>query len=202
VYTENDYFASFGGFGPLNDPALVGFVVLDTPRGGFYYGGLVSAPVFSRIMADALAYLRVPPDDDPWEARRDELKAKADKDAVRRKSKPKRKDDESSDDPPATMATLAGQVPDVRGQSARGGVAGLVARGYRARVDGSGIVVRQSPPPGTPLAAGQACTLRMGLPEELVEEGRKERAAEAAASVALVAASGPAPIPASARRRH
>jgi cell division protein FtsI/penicillin-binding protein 2 len=50
IYTEHEYFSSFGGFGPLRDPALVGFVVLDTPRGDVYYGGLVAAPVFSRIM--------------------------------------------------------------------------------------------------------------------------------------------------------
>ena len=33
TYTDDEYFASFGGFGPLRDPALVGLVVLDTPRG-------------------------------------------------------------------------------------------------------------------------------------------------------------------------
>ena len=95
VYTENEYFSSFGGFGPLRDPALVGFVVLDTPRGNVYYGGLVAAPVFARIMADALAYRRVPPDDDPWAARRDELKAKAEKESPRSAGKrPSAKDDE------------------------------------------------------------------------------------------------------------
>jgi hypothetical protein len=39
--------------------------MLDSPRGDAHSGGAVAAPVFGRIMADALAYLRVPPDEDP-----------------------------------------------------------------------------------------------------------------------------------------
>ena len=178
-YTQNEYFASFGGFGPLHEPALVGFVLLDTPRGGFYYGGQVAAPVFSRIMADALTYLRVPPDDDPWEARREELERQAEKEALARnrlKPRPKSGVDEKPG-PPALLVTAPGQVPDVRGRTLREAVAGLVARGYRARVEGDGVVVRQSPMPGTGLAWGQACTLRLGSPNELLEEGRAERAA-------------------------
>jgi membrane peptidoglycan carboxypeptidase len=204
VYTENEYFASFGGFGPLHDPALVGFVVLDTPRGGFYYGGLVSAPVFSRIMADALAYLRIPPDDDPWDARRVELQTKAQKDAAKPHPKAKPKSDAIGDDKPTLIVTGPGQVPDLRGKTAREAVAGLVAHGYRARMDGEGIVVRQSPTAGTVLSAGQACTLHLGELAEILEDERRARAdADAKAPPALVAAARP-PQPTSkdARKRR
>jgi len=37
-------------------------VVIDEPSGGAYYGGLVAAPVFSRVMSGALRLLDVPPD--------------------------------------------------------------------------------------------------------------------------------------------
>jgi cell division protein FtsI/penicillin-binding protein 2 len=176
-YTSNEYFASFGGFGPLRDPALVGFVVLDTPRGGLYYGGLVAAPVFSRIMADALAYERVPPDDDPWEARRDALKAQAEKDATRKKPKqePKR-EEKGAHDAPTLLVTTTGQVPDLRGKTARDAVASLVARGYRTRIEGAGVVVRQAPSAGTVLAAGQACTLHLGEFAQVLEDERLARA--------------------------
>jgi len=173
VYTTNEYFASFGGFGPLRNPALVGFVVLDTPRGGFYYGGLVAAPVFSRIMADALTYLRVAPDDDPWEARRDELKAQADKDAAKHRAKHEAK---TVDGAPTLLATTPGQVPDLRGMTARGAVASLVARGYRARLDGTGVVVRQLPTAGTTLQTGKACALHLGDASEILEDERRARA--------------------------
>ena len=200
VYTTNEYFASFGGFGPLRDPALVGFVVLDTPRGGFYYGGLVAAPVFSRMMADALSYLRVAPDDDPWEAHRDELKARADKDAVEHRSKR----DAKADDAPTLLATSPGQVPDLRGKTAREAVASLIARGYRARIEGTGVVVRQLPLPGTSLPTGKTCALRLGDAAEILEDERRARdAAEVRPSASLLATARPAPgMPRGTRKRR
>jgi len=56
------YVASFVGFAPVSDPRLVVAVMIDEPSAGKYYGGLVAAPVFSRIVGDALRSLRVPPD--------------------------------------------------------------------------------------------------------------------------------------------
>lgn len=181
-YTISDYYASFGGFGPLRDPALVGFVVLDTPRGGFYYGGLVAAPVFSRIMADALAYLRVAPDDDPWEARRVELEARAEK----RRAK---KDDQEADGAaPTLLVTSAGQVPDLRGRTSREAVAALIARGYRARIEGVGVVVRQIPSAGSPVSAGQVCTLRLGDSKQILDDERRAKAEPTAKTSATLLA--------------
>jgi cell division protein FtsI (penicillin-binding protein 3) len=37
-------------------------VIVNEPRDGGYYGGTVSAPVFSNVMAGALRLLAVPPD--------------------------------------------------------------------------------------------------------------------------------------------
>lgn len=192
IYTEHEYFSSFGGFGPLRDPALVGFVVLDTPRGDVYYGGLVAAPVFARIMADALAYRRVPPDDDPWAARRDELKAKAEKEAQKRRGKPQPKTDaEDEIDGPTLLATGPGQVPDLRGKAVREAIGDLVARGYRARIEGAGVVVHQVPVPGTALAAGQTCTLRLGDAAEILDEERRARAEAAKTDPTLIASARP-----------
>ena len=47
-YLENEYIASFCGFGPIEDPQAICLVVLDNPR-GVYYGGLVAAPVFRAV---------------------------------------------------------------------------------------------------------------------------------------------------------
>jgi cell division protein FtsI/penicillin-binding protein 2 len=63
-YSDSLYVASFGGFGSVRSPRVAGIVVLDSPRGEIHSGGAVAAPVFGRIMADALTYLRVPPDED------------------------------------------------------------------------------------------------------------------------------------------
>ena len=56
------YIASFVGYAPASDPRLVVAVMIDEPTAGQHYGGQVAAPVFSRIVGDALRALRVPPD--------------------------------------------------------------------------------------------------------------------------------------------
>jgi len=52
---EAEYVASFIGYVPADDPALVLLIAVDGPSQGGYYGGLVAAPAFSRICARILA---------------------------------------------------------------------------------------------------------------------------------------------------
>jgi cell division protein FtsI/penicillin-binding protein 2 len=59
-YSKTDFVASFIGFAPARNPRLLVAVMVDTPRGS-YYGGVVAAPVFQKIVSFALPYLRVPP---------------------------------------------------------------------------------------------------------------------------------------------
>ncbi len=59
-YMKDEYIASFVGFAPADDPALVCIVVVDAPQGYPYYGGWVAAPVFKAIMEDSLRYKGVP----------------------------------------------------------------------------------------------------------------------------------------------
>jgi cell division protein FtsI (penicillin-binding protein 3) len=48
-YTVNDYTASFAGFFPAQDPAVVCLVMIENPRDRGYTGGLAAAPVFKAI---------------------------------------------------------------------------------------------------------------------------------------------------------
>ena len=59
-YSKTDFIASFIGFAPARNPRLLVAVMVDTPRGS-YYGGVVAAPVFQKIVSFALPYLRIPP---------------------------------------------------------------------------------------------------------------------------------------------
>jgi cell division protein FtsI (penicillin-binding protein 3) len=61
LYSKTDYVGSFVGFAPVNAPALTVAVILDSAK-GLHQGGQVSAPVFNRIMQQALEYLNVPHD--------------------------------------------------------------------------------------------------------------------------------------------
>ncbi len=63
-YSDTKYVASFVGFAPARRPRLLVAVMVDEPQGEIY-GGVVAAPAFQKIMAFALPYLRIPPDQPP-----------------------------------------------------------------------------------------------------------------------------------------
>ena len=64
-YEDGAYLSVFAGMAPASNPRLIMVVMIDDPQGKQYYGGLVAAPVFSKVMADALRILDIPPDDLP-----------------------------------------------------------------------------------------------------------------------------------------
>lgn len=76
-YTENAYRSLFAGFGPMSDPRYAIVVVIDEPSKGGYFGGLVSAPVFSKVMSGTLRLMNVPPDNLPPPAPAPEQQATA-----------------------------------------------------------------------------------------------------------------------------
>ncbi len=59
-YQKDRYVGLFAGMAPADNPRLVTVVVIDDPRGEDYYGGLVAAPVFSKVTAAALRLMSVP----------------------------------------------------------------------------------------------------------------------------------------------
>ena len=61
-YADNLYLSSFVGYGPVSNPRYIIAVTIDEPSAGKFYGGEVSAPVFSNVMAQALRLASVPPD--------------------------------------------------------------------------------------------------------------------------------------------
>lgn len=63
-YAARRYQSLFAGFVPVSRPRFVMVVMIDEPGGSAYYGGLVAAPVFARVMSEALRLLNVPPDGD------------------------------------------------------------------------------------------------------------------------------------------
>lgn len=55
------YIGSYVGIAPIDDPEIAVFVMLDEPTGANYYGGVISAPVGSKVMTDILPYLGYEP---------------------------------------------------------------------------------------------------------------------------------------------
>ena len=56
VYSHRDFYATFIGFAPADNPRIAAIVVYDEPRPS-YFGGTVAAPVFREIIENTLKYL-------------------------------------------------------------------------------------------------------------------------------------------------
>ncbi|MCB1611214.1 MAG: penicillin-binding protein 2 [Lysobacterales bacterium] len=63
-YQDKRYISLFAGVAPISAPRLVCVVVINDPSGAAYYGGLVSAPVFGRVVGGALRLMDIPPDNE------------------------------------------------------------------------------------------------------------------------------------------
>jgi cell division protein FtsI (penicillin-binding protein 3) len=61
TYAKGKYIASFVGFTPVENPAVVILVVVNEPRKN-HYGGIVAAPAFKKIALETLNYLNITPD--------------------------------------------------------------------------------------------------------------------------------------------
>ncbi|MGD0960090.1 MAG: penicillin-binding protein 2 [Methylomonas sp.] len=61
-YSDDKYLSVFVGMAPASNPRFIIGIVVDEPTTGQYYGGLVAAPVFSKVMAGVLRIYGVEPD--------------------------------------------------------------------------------------------------------------------------------------------
>ena len=55
---QGKYIASFIGFAPYQDPEYVVYVLVDEPQGA-YYGGVVAAPIASRVFEKIFEYKNI-----------------------------------------------------------------------------------------------------------------------------------------------
>jgi len=56
----NNYYSSFIGMAPMDDPKVAILVVVDSPKGS-YYGSLVACPIAKSILTDTLRYMNIEP---------------------------------------------------------------------------------------------------------------------------------------------
>ena len=62
-YDQDRHLSLFAGITPLDNPRLATAIIVDEPVAGGYYGGLIAAPVYARIVSGALQMLNIPPDE-------------------------------------------------------------------------------------------------------------------------------------------
>ena len=64
-YSDDSYISLFAGVAPADNPRVAAVIMVDSANAGDFYGGIVAAPVFSRVVAEAMRVLGVVPDDVP-----------------------------------------------------------------------------------------------------------------------------------------
>jgi hypothetical protein len=131
------------GIAPLDEPKVVCLVVLDEPKVKTY-GGSAAAPVFSNVLD---AFGRLP---GAWLSPDfAQVQVETVEEASARPLVPPALADDG-DASPGTLSPPRG-LPDVRGESMRQALQVFRAYGVTAEVHGTGVVERQSPPPGSPI---------------------------------------------------
>ena len=55
-YKDGEYIVSFIGFAPADDPELLVYVAIDSPRNSVQFGGVIAAPIVGRIIEEVAPY--------------------------------------------------------------------------------------------------------------------------------------------------
>ena len=175
AYSRTKFVASFVGFAPVNNPAVVIIVVIDEP-GGAYHGGDVAAPVFRQIAEQILPEMGVIPDtdfkDSELVARETQTPAQISllREDEKRRDEAKREQESRASTLPrvtasdnnggeivyAVATSKAIVMPDLRGRSVRDVARACARLGMQVEAHGDGgRVFGQAPRPGAELRQGQ-----------------------------------------------
>ena len=174
-YSKTKHVASFVGFAPVGNPAVVIIVVIDEPSGS-YHGGDVAAPVFREIAEQILPDMNVAPDTEikptpqmiaqanerPAVVTRLRGDAQVESD-LRRATLPEVT--RTGRDGEIVYAAVTGNamvMPDLRGRSVRDVARTCAQLGLQIEARGDGRVWRQNPAPGAEVTNGQLVYLDFG----------------------------------------
>jgi membrane peptidoglycan carboxypeptidase len=162
-YIAGRHVPNFAGFAPAEHPRCVAVVVLEEPQ-GTYYAADVAAPLFQRVVSQALGILRVRPREQQVPAsvlaeaappRSVEYPRRGAVALPRRPHAPLH-----AGARPRRVARAARRPHAERRRHVRApGARDVRARRALARIQGTGFVVAQDPPAGSPLRAGSVHTL-------------------------------------------
>jgi cell division protein FtsI (penicillin-binding protein 3) len=158
-YSNSDFYSSFIGFYPANNPSMVCYVLIHKPKGQ-YYGGLVSAPVFKNILTriyelEKGKYDRQKPNTDIKIAAN--KNQGSDNDLVQY-------DIQSDEDLNKSRNVFIADnnrniMPDLKGKTIKEALVILNDLGIKWSISGSGVITEQSIPAGQVLNKRITCLL-------------------------------------------
>lgn len=57
LYKDGDYIVSFVGFAPADDPEILVYVAIDSPKNSVQFGGVIAAPIVGRIIEESAPFI-------------------------------------------------------------------------------------------------------------------------------------------------
>ncbi|MCW9066765.1 MAG: transpeptidase family protein [Ignavibacteriaceae bacterium] len=158
-YSDSQYYSSFVGFYPVEQPTIVCYVLITKPKGD-YYGGLVSAPVFKNIISRIHSLDKgntIPSTPDTEIKTTERLNQKTEKEYAPL-------DFQSSNELKESQSVFISTnnlkvMPDLKGKTIKEAVLKLNERGIKWTLSGTGVVVEQSIPPGQTIDKRKTCVL-------------------------------------------
>jgi cell division protein FtsI (penicillin-binding protein 3) len=160
-YSRKPGVLSFVGFAPAGDPRVVMMVLLDEPKNE-KWGSEAAAPIFSSIGSAVLRHLNVPRSD----AVPVQIVAGGAAAAIPAVTTGERRVAATpaflpADDTTDSVTTVEAAMPPLAGKTLRQALQALAELPVEVEIAGRGVVVRQSPGPGEPIAAGITARLEL-----------------------------------------
>ena len=170
-YSQTRYVASFAGFAPVDNPEIACVVSIDEPVGA-HLGGAVSAPVFARVVSDALRVLGVPTENDPQSMLAGDFQV-YDTAGFAAENQPAHSEEVSDSRPSLDVAAEVPSgdsaskgygnavMPNLIGKGIRSAVAICATQGLKLKASGDGLVSLQSPSPGALVSQDTICRVKL-----------------------------------------
>ncbi len=162
-YSQTDYIATFVGFFPVNNPKLLCVIVIDNPKGIRHTGGEVSAPVLKKIFTRIVNQsdeIFLKDDNIPKPITKFAYNSEIDK--TRIKSPGKRKVVESKS--LLSSVQYTSRMPNLYGKTTSEAIGILQRMGMSIDIEGSGVVVSQTPGRGSLITSNTQCYIKLKPP--------------------------------------
>ncbi|MDR1894392.1 MAG: transpeptidase family protein [Spirochaetales bacterium] len=135
-YSDAVFGASALAIFPVEAPRFILYLNIENPKGSSIFGAVIAVPVLKQLIDELVVYAGIPRSGDRQTLHPGVVQV------------------------PANPAiTLGETIPDLSGRSKRELLPLLLDSRIRVRLNGEGWVVRQSPPPGTPVETGMTLEL-------------------------------------------
>ena len=137
-YSASSFVASTLAIFPTDDPEIIVYIVVDTPKGDEFYGGRIVTPIIKELTEELVRYLDIQMESETVIEHSGTIKLTA-----------------------SDKLQIGEVLPDLTGLSKREILPLIALPGISVTIDGEGWVVKQNPEPGTPITEGMTLKLEL-----------------------------------------